>query len=869
MVDGEGVVEVVAKETSLLQGAQRKSGQTLASADVSFNGCPVVLNTGHWDTKVSIVENHTAQTGTFDYADETSYTSVCCDGDGRYFIEGCEAALDTAGEWSYAADTPNRLLFVAPDKQDPATLNVHGKVQTYAMSFYNNSNVELRGIRFFATTIIMFRTQNSKVANCIFEYPSYSRRALNETASNHKSLKDQAITPHFHDISEFDNSGVILKGGTAPPTWFGDKWTYQTNNVIENNEFLYTDGVALYFRACGNDTIENNFFHHIGVSAAGEYGAVNCGSALNQVVRRNTFDTTGGSETIVFGGKKYSDTWMYGGHTAELNYFTNGGRVQSDGAAIHAYKTGQNGTTYQYNWAVNNTRGGFRFDAAEDGFFGKNGTMQHNVAFNNKYYGLQVKGFQHTIVHNTAIEHNYMDICFSRCYPSSCANSDGSANSSFYNNNDSILEYNVGKISSKTIAYSSPDFGNIANNLDMGVSNATVSVSSLFVSAFTGDWRPRASQPLLESAGGVIGAYMGTEVLEYWIPGRKTLAPSMPVPFDGSTDVPVDASLMFLTGSSAASHEVWLARQGETLTQVAILSDSSNIFDLQDVEPGASYNWQVVAVDTAGLKTTSQTWSFSTMQHTTAAFYPSGDTYVYRWTASETKLSRAATSSSDKQWLRVFKEGSDGKPVRMSFLKFDVALPAELQALESKGYQVKATSASLQVHVKQTTVSEAKLWAVSDTSWDANTLSYQNMPSRGDSAIASLPEGEEFSAGSAATFQLSTMPSLDGSLAFAITTNMTSPCCTIGFYSSETDYPPKLQLSIEVTRSSGSSSLASLKHVRETGHKRAVVRKVVSDQRPAAPKSRVRTVRKTSSLNATVEIDSEGTVSHGMHNSPH
>ena len=45
------------------------------------------------------------------------------------------------------------------------------------------------------------------------------------------------------------------------------------------------------------------------------------------------------------------------------------------------------------------------------------------------------------------------------------------------------------------------------------------------------------------------------EVLEYWIPGRKTLVPSMPVPFDGSTDVQVDASLMFLTGSSAASHE--------------------------------------------------------------------------------------------------------------------------------------------------------------------------------------------------------------------------------------------------------------------------------------------------------------------------
>jgi hypothetical protein len=271
------------------------------------------------------------------------------------------------------------------------------------------------------------------------------------------------------------------------------------------------------------------------------------------------------------------------------------------------------------------------------------------------------------------------------------------------------------------------------------------------------------------------------------------------------------------------------------------------------------------------------------MQHTTATFYPSGDTYVYKNKRDETKLSRAESwGSGDKEWLRIFKEGNTGQPVRMAFLKFDVSLPTELQALESKGYQVTVTSASLQVHVKNLTVSEAKLWAVNDTSWDANTLSYGNMPNRSDSAIASLPTGEEFSVDSAATFQLSTIPSLGGSVAFAITTSMTSNCCRIGFYSSDTDYPPKLQLSFNVTRSSRSSSLSSLEHVHEIGRTQAGVRRSsrssslsslkhvdeiggtesgVRSQRPAARKNTVR-------LSVAAEIDSVGAVSQQMSNSP-
>ena len=49
-----------------------------------------------------------------------------------------------------------------------------------------------------------------------------------------------------------------------------------------------------------------------------------------------------------------------------------------------------------------------------------------------------MKGFKHKIRHNLAIDNYYADICFSRCYPSSCAKQ------IFYNNNNSVLEMNAG-----------------------------------------------------------------------------------------------------------------------------------------------------------------------------------------------------------------------------------------------------------------------------------------------------------------------------------------------------------------------------------------------------------------------------------------
>ena len=141
------------------------SSTPLADAGVSFDGCPAVLNTGHWQTVTSTVRNHTAGTDNFDYSDETQFGSVCCDGHGRYFIEGCEAALDVAGEWSYrngsngsndGSSRSDHILFMPTAGVDLSTTNqMRGKNTSYSFVFSDSTDIEVSGLDFFATTLLM------------------------------------------------------------------------------------------------------------------------------------------------------------------------------------------------------------------------------------------------------------------------------------------------------------------------------------------------------------------------------------------------------------------------------------------------------------------------------------------------------------------------------------------------------------------------------------------------------------------------------------------------------------------------------------------------------------------------------------------
>ena len=118
-------------------------------------------------------------------------------------------------------------------------------------------------------------------------------------------------------------------------------------------------------------------------------------------------------------------------------------------------------------------------------------------------------------------------------------------------------------MSGKSLSFLKIDYGkSVRRNLNLGI-NDTLSEYDIYRDPANGDLRPREGSPLIDTGFVVeginedyigdapdIGAYEYNESV-YWIPGRETAAASMPVPFDGSTDVFPDADLMFLPGKAS------------------------------------------------------------------------------------------------------------------------------------------------------------------------------------------------------------------------------------------------------------------------------------------------------------------------------
>lgn len=563
------------------------------------------------------------------------------------------------------------------------------------------------------------------------------------------------------------------------------------------------------FVRCSGNTIENNYFKDIAYSAAGEYGALNFANSGLDTIRRNTFERTGGSETIVLGKP---------GTIVEYSYFTYTGSVQSDGAAIHAYTTAQNMSIYRYNWVLYSPRGGFRFDSAKNGWFGSNGTIHHNVASSNGYYGSQIKGWDHKAYHNVGTYNQYMDICLARCYPATCEVEDAIyPGATAYNNQNSTLKNNVGRVSSKTAQHTPilPPWtdtdveppSDYAPTVAQNVDTATLTYlheDDLYMGASVGDWRPRgtsATSVLIDKAAVVAGindGYVGAApdigayesgATEYWIPGRQTSQASMPVPFSGSTNVNLDVSLMFLQGLGATGHEVFFAKTGEALASVGNLTGSANIQHVQ-VQPGTSYTWRVDALTgTPVARVAGPEWSFTTMTQATASFTTSGDTYVYKNNGGT-----AVAGTEDK--LVVFKY-NNGQPVRMSFIKFDLSagLGLRLTDFQTLGYTLSISSAVLKLYVSKLEIPDLTVWSVSDTTWDENTMNYNNMPTLGTTPLWSSTT--PMAVDTWVSIPL-TISQLSGSVAFALTTTSTASSTQYRFSSKEGDEPPTLEVTMNI-----------------------------------------------------------------------
>ena len=209
------------------------------------------------------------------------------------------------------------------DGLDPSSRSIKAKTTDYRVTLNGANYLTIKNINFFATTINVINSDNIKIENCNFYYPSASKRMLGTT------------------------SGM---GSPSVMTFDANS----DNNTVEKCLFEYSEGEAIRIKG-DNNTIENNYFHHIDWSASELEGlmvSIYCTGDSNTYTK-NTIHTTGASATVLPGT---ASTFSY-------NKVTNTGLLQSDGAVFQGTKANVANSKVHHNFVYDTDKYAFRYDA--------------------------------------------------------------------------------------------------------------------------------------------------------------------------------------------------------------------------------------------------------------------------------------------------------------------------------------------------------------------------------------------------------------------------------------------------------------------------------------------------------------------------
>jgi len=330
-----------------------------------------ILNIGSFKTSTVEITGHNLAT------DVITYNSSHLTGNYKtkhhyYFFEGKKDFIDTNNEWFH--DKTNNILYLFPDDgSDPSNRSIKAKTTDYRVTFNAANYVKLKGINFFATTFQMTgNSDNNIIEECNFYFPSASKRMLGTT--------NGVGTPNVTELE-----------GNAD------------NNHILKCLFEYSEGEALRIKG-DNNTIENNYFHHIDWSVSDLESlmvSILC-TGDDNIFDNNSIHTTGASATVLPGERSIFS----------YNNITNTGLLQSDGAVFQGTSANVSGSVVHHNYIYDTEKYAFRYDApgGDASSAGSYGIMHHNIADNTN--GLMIKGNNQIIAHNTIIntQNNKNDI---------------------------------------------------------------------------------------------------------------------------------------------------------------------------------------------------------------------------------------------------------------------------------------------------------------------------------------------------------------------------------------------------------------------------------------------------------------------------
>ena len=338
----------------------------LGSTGLNLTGAIGIMNVGSFKTFNREIISHNPQDNFFSY--NTIPNNTYRDKHHHFFVEGKLELLDQPNEWFY--DTTSMTLYLYPDNgQNPNGRIISGKVQDYAFTITNSTDVIIKNIYFFATTFFAKSSDNLLIEECHFSFPNCSKRMLRE-----------------YDVAP--NVSTLGQPGSANEVH---------NSVIRKCLFEYTDGEAL--RVYGDSNmIENCYMQYIDYSVSelpflmvGVYFSGDANKFLHNTVHdaaASAFLAPGTTPEFA-----YNDVWSTGA-------------LQSDGSVYQGTSATVQNSLIHHNYIHDTPKYALRFDApgGDPGQAGQYGNMHHNIAVRTN--GIMVKGNHHYICYNTTFSSN-------------------------------------------------------------------------------------------------------------------------------------------------------------------------------------------------------------------------------------------------------------------------------------------------------------------------------------------------------------------------------------------------------------------------------------------------------------------------------
>ena len=314
----------------------------------------VNLNVGSFKSYTKVVNSQTIDTG--NSVIRLSYDNVALwkEKHHYFYLENKLEFLNSANEWYF--DNATKYLYVwLPGDAVPSLTNIRAKTQSYSLNV-TSSNVSVKDINFFSTTLKGNNADNLLVSNCNFMYASCYAHMLNQInyGSNIAPASNEVFTTQTYINSS-------------------------SNVNINKCAFRYTDGDVIHVSG-GNTKVEDCYFNYIDKTVCNLSSVMTTFRLMgsNNTIKNNTIHKTAASSTLNPGNEPI----------VEYNNLSQSGYLQSDGAMIHLMVAQQANAKIRYNWVHDTIKYGIRCDGDGDGY---NAYIHHNVGWNCEG-GIMAKG---------------------------------------------------------------------------------------------------------------------------------------------------------------------------------------------------------------------------------------------------------------------------------------------------------------------------------------------------------------------------------------------------------------------------------------------------------------------------------------------